>query len=182
MRLRRALGITLIELLVILAIISISLLIAVPSYKVMAQRNRVAIGVNTFLLALNLARNEANRMGSVVSVVPADGGDDRNEFGPGWCVAVGTPGDCGGAVIRTFPGVPAGILFNAMQVPPAISFDALGGLSGGGSVQVDVCVEDPDIGAGVISGRRVHINLIGRAKSHKPTDPDNNKRPVCPPA
>ena len=42
MCLRRTLGVTLIELLVILAIISISLMVAVPSYKVMAQRNRVA--------------------------------------------------------------------------------------------------------------------------------------------
>lgn len=182
MRLRRTLGVTLIELLVILAIISISLMVAVPSYKVMAQRNRVATGVNSFLLALNLARNEANRMGGVVSVVPASGGDGRNEFGPGWCVAVGTPGDCTGTVIRSFPAMSSGILFNAMQVPPTISFDALGGLSGGGSAQVDVCVEDPDIGVGVISGRRIHINVIGRSKSHKPTDPDVNRRPVCPPA
>lgn len=181
MRGRRTSGVTLIELLVILGIISISLAIAVPSYKVMAHRNRMATSVNTFILALNLARNEANRMGQVVSVVPVNSANALNEFGAGWCVAAGTPANCTGTVIRTFPAMNAGLAFNTPQGTAAISFDSLGGISGGGTRQVDACVTDPDIGAGVITGRRIHINFIGRAKSHKPDDPDTNKRPVCPP-
>jgi hypothetical protein len=30
-----------------------------------------------------------------------------------------------------------------------------------------------------LSGRRVHITLVGRSKSHKIDDPNTARRPVC---
>ena len=79
-------GFTLIELIVTITIIAVSMTIAVPGFQNMFARNRVANQVNDFLLATKLARSEALRRGSVVSILAEDGSDTDNEFGPGYCV------------------------------------------------------------------------------------------------
>ena len=89
-------GFTLLELLAVIMVIGISLAIAVPSYQGMVARNGIATQVNGYLLAINLARSEAMRRGSPVSIQSADNGaDGADEFGNGYCVQVGTPGASG---------------------------------------------------------------------------------------
>ena len=68
---RKTRGVTLVELLIGLIIISIGMTIAIPSFNGMVERNRVATQVNEMLLSINLARSEAGRTGSRVHIQAA---------------------------------------------------------------------------------------------------------------
>ena len=179
-------GMTLIELLVTLAIIGIALGTAVPSFNAMIARNRLATQTNDVLLAVNMARSEALKVGGTVSLqaVQADDFSDddalpactaSNEFCLGWCIAEGNPGDCSGTIVRRFEAPTTTMRINSVEDVSSIQINGIGGLTnlGGGTVrQFDLCDSNGN-------GRRVLINLIGRSKSHKPDDPQSTKRPSC---
>ncbi|MFT7243121.1 MAG: prepilin-type N-terminal cleavage/methylation domain-containing protein [Candidatus Azotimanducaceae bacterium] len=168
---RSSLGMTLIEVMVVLAIIGFSLNLAIPSFNRMIARNSASTQVNDFLTAIILARSEALKIGGVVSVVAADSSDSENEFGKGFCVAAGSPADCSGTVIRNFDGVPEVRRLNSVEDLPSLQFGALGGLRGGTVQNVDFCSSQVN--------RRIYISLMGRTKSHRPDDDTVSRRPVC---
>ena len=58
----------------------------------MTTRNRIITETNEFLLAINLARSEALKVGGQVSIQLADPTNANNEVGPGFCVVDGNPG------------------------------------------------------------------------------------------
>ena len=165
-------GMTLIEIMITLVLITISIGLAVPNYQAMIERNRAKTQVNDFLMAIKLARSEALKIGSDVSVQAVDGSDDSNEFGPGWCVVAGDPGDCDGTVLRSFAALTDESLLDSSENATSIQFDSLGSLSAGVVQKIDLCNSQ-------ISQRRVFISLNGRAKIHRPTDPVEVKRPQC---
>ena len=76
-------GVTLLEMMIGLVIISIGMSFAIPSFQGMIARNSVATQVNEMLLAVNLARSEASRTGSKVNI-QASAAVTSNEFGGGW--------------------------------------------------------------------------------------------------
>jgi type IV fimbrial biogenesis protein FimT len=165
-------GVTLVELMIGLVIISVLLAAAGPSFNGMVGRNRMSAQVNDFILAIQTARSEASRMGSPVSI-QAVGTDAENEFGEGYCVVVGNPGDCTGTLIRNFDAI-AGASLNSIEDVTVVTFDSVGALSGtgGASLQFDLCSES-------VGGRRIFLTAIGRSKSHAPDDLDEDKRPGC---
>lgn len=172
-------GFTLVELIVTISIIALSMTIAVPGFQNMLARNRVATQVNDFLLAVNLARSEALRRGSVVSILAEDNTDTDNEFGPGYCVYVGTAisgthtcADTGGVVLRNFPALAGESTLNSFEDDDVISFNGLGGVVDEAIKNVDLCYSGQD-------GRRIFISLIGRSRSHRPDDVDSAKQPSC---
>ncbi len=192
-------GFTLVELLVAITIIAVSLSLALPGFQGMVARNRISTQVNDFLTAINLARSEAMRRGSFVSIQSVDNGAVAdNEFGNGYCVQIGQPGAAGfstsctylaakcddvpgddtkgksitGCVVRTFPALADDDRLNSKQNVSSLTFGGLGELSTGATRDIDLCVVGQD-------GRRVHIALIGRAKSHRVDDPDASKQPEC---
>jgi type IV fimbrial biogenesis protein FimT len=81
-------GFTLIELMVTIAVLAIVLGIAVPSFQEFAVRNRLAATTNELVSALALARSEAVKRATRVTVASAD-------WAGGWQVFVdtGTVGD-----------------------------------------------------------------------------------------
>jgi hypothetical protein len=101
------------------------------------------------------------------------GTDAENEFGEGYCVVVGNPGDCTGTLIRNFDAI-AGASLNSIEDVTVVTFDSVGALSGtgGASLQFDLCSES-------VGGRRIFLTAIGRSKSHAPDDLDEDKRPGC---
>ena len=166
-------GFSLVELMAVLAIGAIILTAAIPSFQSMVVRNSIATQTNDFLLALTLARSEAMRRGTTVSVV-ASAGTAANEFGAGYCVATGTPSDCSGTLIRRFQGVSAPATLNSVEDVSILSFNSLGGLTGSATRSMDLCYGDA---TSEHAGRRILISLIGRAKSHAPDSPSTTNRP-----
>ena len=171
---RKNTGVTLIEMLVGLVIITIGMTVAVPSFQGMVARNNVATEVNEMLLAINLARSEASRRGSGVSV-QAKVASEANEFGAGWCVVPTSQGDCTANVIRDFTPVDPSATLNFIDAAgaAAVNFSARGGLEGVANVSLDYCYDGQQ-------GRRIFISPIGRAKSYRPiTEVPEALRPVC---
>ena len=165
----RVAGFTLIEMLVVLVVLGIGISLAVPSFQGMLARNRIATQTNDLLLAISLARSEASRRGSVVSL-QAVSPVVSDEFGGGYCVVPGNPGNCNGDnVIREFLSLSGGTTLtsiddaanNGSWAAPrnSIQFDSFGALSGtsDNGRYLDLCHEGE-------RGSRIHISLIGRAK------------------
>lgn len=170
---RKQQGVTLVELLIILVIVGVTLSMAAPAYQAMTARNRIATQTNDMLVAINLARSEALRIGGTVSV-QAVASVSSDEFGEGWCVVVGNPGNCTGA-LRSFNELGGSTTLNSVDDVSSLQFNSLGALTNIGSDNnrsLDMCSPGQQ-------GRRIYINAIGRSKSHKPSDADANKQPAC---
>jgi type IV fimbrial biogenesis protein FimT len=178
------------ELLIVIVIIGLGLTLAVPNFRDMVARNRMATQVNDYLLAINLARSEAMRRGSAVTIQSLDdGAESGNEFGNGYCVQIGLPGASGfsdtctysaakcspqttGCIIRTFGPLSSDSTANSVENVSAVSFGSLGEVAAGAIRNIDYCAAGQD-------GRRIHIALVGRSKSHRVEDADASKRPSC---
>lgn len=183
---KREKGVTLLELMVVLVIAGIAFSAAVPAFNGMITRNRIATQTNDLLVAINLARSEALRTGDIVSIQAIDPSDDLNEFGAGFCVVLGDPGDCDGTddpydptsadpePIRQWPASIEGITLDSVDDVDRLQFTSLGGLANTASAtrRIDVCHSEED-------SRRIVIALIGRSKSHGPDDPVAANQPDC---
>lgn len=91
-------GFSLIELLVVMAILSILLAVSLPNFRDMIESNSSNSQAKLFLTTLNLARSEAIKRGGNVAVCASnDGADcDEDEWGEGWIVFFDANGDANG--------------------------------------------------------------------------------------
>lgn len=171
-------GYTLVEVLMVIVIIGIGFSIAVPSFQGMQQRNRMVTQVNDFVAAIGLARSEASRRGSQVTLQAAVG-TSGDEFGDGYCVIAGPPvGDCSGTVIRRFNSLIGESSLKGLDNDAgngnwdsprnSITFNSLGGLdedlTGSQMRYFDLCHPDQ-------LDRRIQVRLIGRVKVWKEAEP-----------
>ena len=173
-------GFTLVEMMIVIVVMAIAFSLAIPSFNGMIQRNRIAVQVNDFLLAVNFARSEAMRRGSQVTVQSADNGaESANEFGNGYCVQIGAPGDSGfstsctysagrcspiqmaGCVLRDFEPLTGTSSLDSEENSSAITFGSLGELSANTVQNLDMCDS-----RGLADGRRIVVSLIGRSRSY----------------
>jgi len=183
---RRFDGFTMVEMLFVIVIIGIGMSIAVPSFQGMLQRNRLATQANDLTMALNLARSEASRIGNIVSLQAAVGAVG-NEFGEGYCIVIGTPGNCATTVVRRFPALQGTETLAGVDDAPnggdwdsprtSIQFNGRGGLSGTSNQvrYLDLCLDGQ-------LGRRIQLALIGRPKVWKEAelgDPVPSVQPDC---
>lgn len=106
---RAAKGITLVELMVVVAVVAIMAAIAFPSFRGTMQSNRVAAGINELNAALALARSEALRSpGGAAVCTTTDGlACDGTSWDDGWMVWAdfdgnGLPGGTHDRIIRYF--------------------------------------------------------------------------------
>lgn len=83
-------GFTILELMITVAVLSILVGIAVPSFNEMIRQNRLATQTNDLLTATAVARSEAIKRGSRVTLCPANGdGSDcagNAQWSTGWLV------------------------------------------------------------------------------------------------
>jgi len=155
-------GFTIVELMVAMAIAAVLLGMALPAFNTFIDQRTMTARVNDLILAVNLARSEAVNRGGLVSIQAFDASDNNDEWGPGYCVTVGNPGNCA-ASLRDF--APA----------DGATLDATGGLAGVGTISfngrglstlgaqgtIELCSTDVTVDP----GREIEINTIGRASS-----------------
>lgn len=161
-------GFTIVELLVTLAVAAILMGIAIPAFNDFIAQRTMASRVNDFVIAVTYARSEAARRGNTVSIVAEDASDGDNEWGPGYCVAAGTPANCDDA-LRNFEGMDDATLnatgpFDGLS---RLSFSARGLLTPqpAGPGTIELCSTDVDVDP----GRVVNIGVIGRADADELT-------------
>lgn len=161
-----------IEVLITLLILGLTFGLAVPGFQGIMARNRITTETNNLVTAFQMARSEAGALGGTVTVLATDGTTTNDEFGPGYCVSSADPPTCTGA-IRTFA-VSEGTRVDSVQDVTSIQFDSIGALANTSSNTraFDVCVDG-------YNGRRVIVNLIGRTKIHRTTDPVAANQPAC---
>lgn len=85
-------GFTLIELMIAVALISILLAAAVPSFRSMIQNNRATARANEFATALSMARSESTRRGFPVRMTSLNG-TTPSQWESGWRIWVDSNGN-----------------------------------------------------------------------------------------
>ena len=159
-------GFTIIELMVSMAIAAILISVALPAFNGFITQRTMAARVNDFVLAVNYARSEAARLGGVVSVQASAAAAD-NEWGGGYCVVAGNPGDCDPPVLRAFAPLDDATLngAGALNGRTTLSFNSRGMLllALGADARVELCGGD----AGDDPGREVRISAIGRPDANQ---------------
>lgn len=91
-------GFTLIEIMVVVALIAILASLAVPSWTQLLVRNSVRASINDFSLSLQFARSQAVLLNSPVTVCPSDDGTNctATNYEAGWIVRVGPAANSAG--------------------------------------------------------------------------------------
>lgn len=104
-------GFTLIELMVVIAIVAIVSAIALPSLTAFIDSTRFSAQANDLVAALNYARSEAVKRNADVSVCPSTDGAtcaSSSSWSTGWLVTLAD-----GTVIQVYPALKSGITLSA---------------------------------------------------------------------
>jgi len=109
-------GFTLIELMMVLALMAIVSAYAVPSMTQIIKNNRLTTQTNLFISAMQLARSEAIKRGESITV-SATGGI----WNDGWTVQTATP-----ATIKTFGAVPKAVTIASTGTFVSYTYDSQG--------------------------------------------------------
>jgi type IV fimbrial biogenesis protein FimT len=171
---RAVAGFTLIELLVTVAIASVLLGIAVPSFRDMAIRNRLAGYSNDMIAAVNLARSEAVRTGRPVVICSSD---DQTDCGGAWNDGFlvfrddngdGAVEDDDEPILKVYEGLAANYSLGAdAGLGNAVTFRRDGSAANTGMFAM--CHEDERVGARGI--------VITRLRPRMATDTDGDRIP-----
>jgi type IV fimbrial biogenesis protein FimT len=149
----RVRGFTLLELMATLTVAAIILTVGVPSFVSLMQNTRATTHTNALVTALNIARSEATRRGTAVTVCSSTTGTSCagagvTDWSTGWIVS--TPAQ----VLRAWPQVSGGATLTGdagqIQFQPRGSVDAARTLR----VRVPNCTGD--------QGRDLALNIAGR--------------------
>ncbi len=158
-------GFSIIELMVAMALGAILLGMALPAFNGLMTQRTMTTQVNDLVVAVHYARSEAVKLGGLVTVQTVDESDSNNEWGPGFCVVVGDPGNCDDP-LRVFT-VTDDVTLNATGIladEDSFSFNGRGLLTlNGNDGTFRLCSTD----ANTDPGRIVEINTIGRTTTRE---------------
>ncbi len=169
MRYVRVRGFTLVELMVVIAIVAVLLAVGLPSFRDTLQRNRVATLSNEIVGSLSLARNEAirtTRGGGVCA--SSDGATCGNDWNAGWLVwanagvANGTL-DAGDEIVRVIDAHPN------MRIVATVSGAATGTIAfdsrGRASAPALINMRPDSCPAGRKLVRQMRVNAVGQIQT-----------------
>ena len=151
-----------------MAIAAILIGVGLPAFNGFIVQQRLTSSANGFAGAVAFARSESTRRGATVSL-QALGADNNNEWGEGYCVVLGNPGDCADPLRLYDPAELATINGQGnLDGVSTLSFNSRGLFTLGASGQLDLCstdtLEDP--------GRQLDISVIGRLNISELDCPD----------
>ena len=163
-KLLRQTGVTLVELMIVVAVIGILGTLAAPAFFNFIADNTLTTATNNFVAALTYARSEAVRRGNDVTMIATNPVGD-NEWGGGWTVQQ-TEDDGSITVIRVFDPVPGSAQIDAQNGETSITFDSRGLRSTTTVSTFNICDSRPDE-----IGRQITLSPLGR--------PDLNRNLAC---
>lgn len=165
-------GFTLVELMVVVALLAIVTTLAVPSWRALQTRNAIRSLVNDYTLSLYFARSEAVRLNSPVTLCPSNDGATctNSALENGWVVFVGLRDAVAPDLLQdTMPRTLIRTRFSAANnavVGRSITFlpngRPLGNFMG---TTIQVC---PDLAAMNAMSRDMVINRTGRVRVDTP--------------
>jgi prepilin-type N-terminal cleavage/methylation domain-containing protein len=167
-------GFTLIEAMLVIAVVAILLTAGLPSFSALIDRHRLRGAAAELHAALLLARAEALRRGTAVSV--AFGGETDG----GWCHALSDQGpcDCLAPAACTLGGEPVrashGDGFRGVQLsagfatPSSATFHPARGTASPGTVRLGLDGNDEEIRIVVSSLGRIRLCATGAAADYPP--------------
>ena len=140
-------GFTVLELMVTVIIASILLSIAIPSFTNLIRRNQITTYANEFGTAVNLARSEAAKRGTSVSITSNNGTD----WTQGWNVNIVSSAE----LLRSAPALTGDNTFTS-GINNTVTFDSRGFTTLGAEETWLLC------NANVTAGRQIRIAVTGR--------------------
>lgn len=182
-------GFTLIELMVTLAVAAVVLTLGVPSFQQTIQNNRLVTQANNLIAALNMARSEAIKRGTNVTLCKRNSAgtacNNAGNWEGGWLLFTDLNGngafadngnstpceaneDC---ILRDFGALPSGFtLRTGANYTCWVSYRPSGGVSGSGSSCTGGLANDTFRlcrGTDAANARSIAVNTVGRAMSQK---------------
>lgn len=164
-------GMTILELLITMALLGVIAALALPSLMDGLGRMSAKSATRSFTSALSLARSEAVKSGSNVSICPSDDGLDckAGSWANGWIVFIDADGDADGdtgsvdagdTVLRRFEPL-AGLTLSVSPATNLIRYDAKGYGLNASALTFSLCPLDGNIN----NARRIEVSLSGRART-----------------
>jgi len=161
-------GVTLIEVMAVVAIVAVLLALGVPSFREFVARNRLDGAAQELMTSLQYARSEAMRRGAQVTVRLA-GAEGSKNWGSGWSMFVDADGDgaldAGEEVIKQGMAVPAPLtLIGSGGFHTFVAFGRDGRLTNAGGGYLVLCDGPSLTDGGQSRARAVVINGAGRVR------------------
>lgn len=159
-------GFTLIELIVVLALVGIIAGLAVPSFAQLIANNRIASTSNSVIGVLNFARAEAIKRGRVVQVTAVSSAGTSNEWGGGWRLWVdqGSNGYDAGEEIRVLDDINSTVTIDGPDGMATFGFRPNGFVNPQPTTGAEYTFRLCDDRAGE-TGRVLRIHTSGRIRS-----------------
>ncbi len=171
-------GFTLIELMVVIAIITVTLVLAFPSFQTFQRNAQLTSLANSMIASINAARSEAMKSGNAAMVKPNDGVN----WSSGWVVFVdvartGLVKDNYSHILLQVPAVASYITISATSTAsggtPYLMFDAQGYTSNTNAsftnVNFSLARNDVDATQTGFETRRVILSNTGKSRVCRPS-------------